>query len=251
MARAGQAYNARNPIFRWIDAYVANCEAHAALLLASPAAGKVVVTGSVLQVEELAPPFRSVRPIPPKRAGRIRFLFLGQLVERKGLGVLIEAFARVTADAELLIVGGNWSEEGYPQQLKRRVAELGLSDRVHFEDFRTDAGALLDDCDVFVLPSLSDARPRTIIEAMYVGRPVVSTSVGGIPTLIHDRETGLLVPPSDPAALAAALDELAASPDTRARLANAARAWAVREARPEQAVARQAELYRRLVARSR
>ena len=241
------AYDSRNRANAWISAYAANSEPHAALLLASPLADRVYVTGSPCRVDRLVPPFTKIRDIPPRQPGRTRFLFLGQLVERKGVHVLVEAFSRVSAPADLLIVGGNWLEPGFPQEIKQQVARLNLSDRVFMEDFRTDAPALLDDCDVFILPSLSDARPRSIIEAMYLGKPAVSTTVGGIPTLIQDGVTGLMVPPSDVGALAHAIEQLASNPELRARMGAAAKAWSHAEVRPERAAERLAALYRRLV----
>ena len=73
-----------------------------------------------------------------------------------------------------------------------------------------------------VLSSLHEGTPVSLIEAMAAGRPVVATRVGGVPDLIRDRETGLLVPPRDPAALAAAIQELLDDPGLRARLGAAA-----------------------------
>jgi len=247
VARAG-TYGAGNRANRWISAYAANCEPHAVHLLASPLAGRVWITGSLFKADRLRPPFNALRPLPQKTPGRPRFLFLGQLTERKGVAVLVEAFSRMKADADLLIVGGEWAAPGFPQGIKAAVASLGIGERVFREDYRADAPALIDDCDVFVLPSLSDARPRSIIEAMYLGKPVVATRVGGIPTLVQDQATGLLVPPGDAASLAEALDLLAKNEQKRRELGVAARSWARSQVRPEEAAARQAELYRRLAA---
>jgi glycosyltransferase involved in cell wall biosynthesis len=246
VGRAGGAYNPHNKANDWIANYVANCDAHAATLKNSPLAGRVVVTGSLFRVDRLAPPYRAARPIPPRRPGLVRFLFLGQLVERKGIDVLVSAFAHMRVQAELLLVGGDWRAEGFPQRLREMVACRGLGDRVHFENHRDDAPALLDDCDVFVLPSRSEARPRTIIEAMYLGKPVVATSVGGVPTLVQDGRTGLLVPSDDDDQLAAALDRMAGGELLRHRLGEAAQAWARAEVQPEQAARAHAQMYRRL-----
>jgi glycosyltransferase involved in cell wall biosynthesis len=158
----------------------------------------------------------------------------------------VEGFSRMQVPADLLIVGGNWSDAGFPQELKQEVAQLGLSDRIFLENHRLDVAALLDDCDVFVLPSLSEARPRSIIEAMFLGKPVLASAVGGIPTLVEDGVTGVLVPPGNVEALARALDGLAANAGLRGRLGASAHEWAHSEVRPETAAARLAELYRRL-----
>jgi glycosyltransferase involved in cell wall biosynthesis len=106
---------------------------------------------------------------------------------------------------------------------------------------------VLRECDVLVLPSLSDARPRCIIEAMSLGLPVIATSVGGIPTLVDDGATGLLVPAGDPQALARAIRRLADSPGLRSRLGRAGRARAEMEFRPERTARRYVALCRRLM----
>jgi len=248
VSRAGGAYNKRNMANRWIKAYVANCTAQAASLLSSPLAPRVIVTGSLFSLNRLKPPFQPLRPIPPKAGGHLRLLFLGQLVERKGIDTLVAAFARMETSADLLLAGGDWNSYGFPRQIRDMIADLNIQDRVHLENHRPDVGALLDNCDIFVLPSRSEARPRTIIEALYLGKPVVASGVGGIPTLIEDGVTGLLVPPDRPDILAAALDRLAADEDLRRRLGTAGRAWAQAEVNPERAAHAHAVLYRRLVA---
>jgi glycosyltransferase involved in cell wall biosynthesis len=246
VARAGGQFHARNRANCWIKAYVANCEPHARLLLDSPLAERVFVAGDLFRPERLRSAIRPDRPIPPRRSGRVRFLFLGQLVERKGLAVLIEAFARMSVNADLLLVGGDWNEEGYPRALRNLIDRLGLSDRIYLENHRADIAALLANADVFVLPSLSEARPRSIIEAMLLGLPVVASSVGGIPTLVSDGVTGCLIPPSDPIALAEALDSLASSAELRRRLGEAGRQKAEAEFDPQQTARRYVELYKEL-----
>ena len=118
--------------------------------------------------------------------------------------------------------------------------------RVHLENHRPDVAALLMDCDAFVLPSLSEARPRSIIEAMCLGLPVIATAVGGIPTLVEPEVTGILVVPADPDALATALDRLASSAELRRQLGEAGRQRAEAEFRPERTARRYVELYREL-----
>lgn len=245
VGRAGGDYDPRNRANRWISAYVANCAPHAQPLLDSPLAGRVYIAGDLFRPERLREEAAPERPLPA-RSGRPRFLFLGQIVERKGLAVLLDAFARMGHAAELMVVGGDWSAPGLPEQLRAQVGRLGLGDRVVLENHRPDVAALLRQCDAFVLPSLSEARPRSIIEAMCLGRPVVSTDVGGIPTLVEDGVTGLLVPPGDVAALAAALDTVAASPELRRRLGDAGLARAAQQFQPERTAARYVALYSEL-----
>ena len=127
------------------------------------------------------------------------------------------------------------------------IDQLKLKDRVYLENHRSDVGILLHECDVFVLPSLSEARPRSIIEAMCMGRPVISTRVGGIPTLVEDQVTGLLVPPADPQLLASALDRLAGSTDLRRSLGKSGLERAQAMFQPELTAARYVALYRELI----
>ncbi|MEU6324312.1 glycosyltransferase [Streptomyces sp. NPDC047009] len=129
----------------------------------------------------------------------------------KGVDVLVRAFAQLAAelpDARLRLVGDGDALPG----LRALAAELGVGDRVEA------SGALLGDAlvdavrsaAVLALPSLTEAESfgMALVEAMACGTPVVGSDVGGIPHVIADGETGLLVPPGDPAALAAALSKL-------------------------------------------
>jgi hypothetical protein len=231
---------------RWVAAHMANCDAHAESLLQSALRDRVVVTGDLFRADRVRQTMKPERALPPRRDGLVRVLFLGQLVERKGLDVLIEAFARLATPAELLIAGGDWSAAGYPAELRGLAQTLGVADRIHFENHRQDVGAVLSTADIFVLPSRSDARPRSIIEAMSLGLPVVASEVGGIPSLVLHDETGLLVPAGDAGALAAALGRLIASPDLRGRFGAAGRRHAEEACRPDLTALEYVRLYRRL-----
>ncbi len=97
----------------------------------------------------------------------------------------------------------------YKQQIGDLVDRLGLSGKVNFTGFRDDLREVLDILDIFVLPSRSEGFGRANLEAMAAGKPVVSTNVGGIPEVVINGEDGILVPPCDPGALAAAIIRLA------------------------------------------
>jgi glycosyltransferase involved in cell wall biosynthesis len=245
VARAGPVL-AENPVHRWVNAYAANCEAQAASLLASPYADRVVVTGDLFRPDRLHATMAPERALPARRPGLPRVVFLGQLVERKGIHVLIESMARLRGEAELLLVGGDWRSSGYAADVLALARRLGVDEWITFEDHRGDVGAILSTADVLVLPSFSEARPRTIIEAMMLGIPVVATSVGGVPSLVDDGRTGLLVPAGDAAALADALGRLVRSPELRERLGDAAARHAASEFSAVRTAQRYLRLYRSL-----
>jgi glycosyltransferase involved in cell wall biosynthesis len=238
-----------NPSNHWIAAYAANCRAHGDDLFASPLADRVVVTGDLLRLDRLRATRQPIAPLPPKRDGIVRVLFLGQLVERKGLHTLIDAFAKACAGAELFIVGGDWSAPGYPQRLQAIARERGIESHIRFINHRTDVGALLQTADIFVLPSLNEARPRSVIEAMSAGVPVIASATGGLPSLIMNDRTGLLVPPGDVDHLAAALNRLIPSASTRKRIGDAGRDAIEQQCRPERTAREYVALYRRVIER--
>ncbi|EPX82311.1 glycosyltransferase [Salipiger mucosus] len=154
-----------------------------------------------------------------------RLLFVGRLAGVKGVPVLLDAVAALRArhaDLRLDLIGDG------PDRavLEARAATLGLTDAVRFLGYRSQdevAGALAG-TDVFVLPSFAEGVPVVLMEAMASGVPVVTTRIAGIPELVADGESGLLVPPGDAPALAAALDDLLASADRRRALGAAGRA---------------------------
>jgi glycosyltransferase involved in cell wall biosynthesis len=140
--------------------------------------------------------------------------YVGKLVPRKGVDTLVEAMgllARRPAGAPLLVAAGIGEEQ---PALERRATELGVGDRVLFvgKVAHDEVGWWMAAGDLVVLPSLSEGLPTVICEAMNVGRPVVATAVDGTPEIVRDGRTGLLVPPSDPGALAGALGRVLDEP---------------------------------------
>lgn len=143
-------------------------------------------------------------------------VFVGRLTREKDVPTLLRAARQVALrrPAFRLIIAGGGPCEG---QLKDLVAELRLSDLVEFPGEVRDVPALLRRAALFVLPSLTEGLPLTVLEAMASGIPVVATSVGGIPEVVEDGATGVLVPAGDPAALADALLRVHSNPvDARA-----------------------------------
>jgi glycosyltransferase involved in cell wall biosynthesis len=150
---------------------------------------------------------------------------VGRFAPPKNHALLIEAFARVRTSAPLylLLVGGGELEN----TVREQVAALGLESRVRFLGIRADVAEILNASDVFVLSSRWEGNPMSVMEAMASGLPVVSTAVGGVPELVRDGETGLLVPSEDAEALAQAIQALVDDPARRQAMGAAARQHAV------------------------
>ncbi|WP_419947536.1 glycosyltransferase family 4 protein [Candidatus Palauibacter sp.] len=155
---------------------------------------------------------------PPKRGGPMRILFVGRLVERKGVHILIRALARVRerVDATLTVIGdGPWAA---PLEVEAR--RVGVDPFVHFaghvdeevlrEAYRTS--------DLFILPAVVDGKGDTeglgvvLLEALEFGLPLIASDAGGIPDIVRHGETGLLVPPGDAGALADAIVQVIEDP---------------------------------------
>jgi glycosyltransferase involved in cell wall biosynthesis len=146
------------------------------------------------------------------------FVTTARLDPQKGLDVLLRA-ARAVNGARFVIAGAG--AEG--AQLESQAAALGVHERVQFLGHRADVPALLAASDAFVLPSLFEGTPLSMLEAMAAGKPVVSSAIPGTDEIVVDGETGLLVPAGDSEALADALRRVVAEPELRARLGAAAR----------------------------
>lgn len=134
--------------------------------------------------------------------------FVGRLVHRKGVSILLEAMRRVAdlvPGARLVVVGTGPEEE----RLRVQATSLGLDARVHFLGLRRDIPTILAALDVFAGPSLiQEVFGIVFLEAGVMGLPVVASRLDGIPEVVLDGETGILVPPGDPAALADAVGDL-------------------------------------------
>jgi glycosyltransferase involved in cell wall biosynthesis len=245
VARAAE-FHPRNPGNKWTRVYIANSEAHGRSLLQSSLRDRVVVAGPLIRESPVDTAVVDL-PLPPKRPQGCRILYLGQIVERKGLLVLIDALPLVSSEADLLLVGGDWQTDPFADIVRQRVSQLGLGQRVHCSNHRADIQNLLQDSDIVVVPSLMDALPRVVFEAMSHGLPVVGTSVGGIPTLIEDNVTGFLVPPNDPDALAAAISALVRSRELRERFGLAGRARSQIQSLHAATLQRYADVYRSLL----
>lgn len=147
----------------------------------------------------------------------------GRIVPAKALDVLLHAVARVRRS--VLAIKVRLAGEGPDAaRLHNLVATLDLKDRVEFCGFVEDMATFLSTLDVFVLPSGQEGIPVSVLEAMRAGVPVVASAVGGIPEVIAHRRNGILVPPYDVNALAAALKEIANDAVLRDQLREEAKA---------------------------
>lgn len=165
---------------------------------------------------------------------------VSRLVRMKGYPELAEAMHAVP-DAELWVVGDRL-ESDRGDDMVALLANAGLGDRLRLLGYREDVAALLAAADVFVLPSYFEGLPMSVIEAMLTGLPVIASDLPGTREQVVPGITGLLVPPRDAGALAAALVRLAHDHALRARMASAGRTRALERFDEAKVVARTLDL---------
>ena len=166
-------------------------------------------------------------------------------LKRVGDAVLALAEVLRTRPAVLALVGDGPDREG----VEKLAGALGVEGHVAFLGEQVDLGPLLAQADVFLLPSEQESFGLAAVEALACGMPVVASNVGGLPEAVRDGETGRLVPPRDPRAVAGAVLEICADDERRAAMGRAARADALSRLRPEPVMARLEALYRELLER--
>lgn len=173
---------------------------------------------------------------------------VGNINPAKGYEYLIESFAAVSDDAHLVIVGRKLaSQQAYLDRLHGRIQDLDLEPRVTITGWRDDIPRLLLAFDLFVLASVSEACPMVVLEAMAMKCPVVATDVGGVREQIPVSEYGWVVPPEDPDALAAAVEEAFATESDRSQRAERARSRVEDVFSLERCVETHLEIYRSLL----
>ena len=162
---------------------------------------------------------------------RLLIAFVGNMTEQKRPGIFVECAARILQDGEpqplFLLFGAD--RDGRQARLEARASELSLGDRIRFMGFRNPAEQVIAGCDLLIAPAVEEGFGRTLIEAMMVGTPVVAARSGGHTEALDDGRTGLLVPPDDASAFAAACSAL---------LADRARAAAIAERAKQDALSR-------------
>lgn len=177
-------------------------------------------------------------PAPPRAPGPVRLICVGRLSSEKGHSGLLVALAKLVAAGRpvvLELVG----DGPLGDMLRGEVAALGLGEHVHFIGRLDERSTLarIAAADVLVLPSLMEGLPVVLIEALALGKPVVSSWVAGVPELVEPGRTGLLFAPGDWARLAECLDRIVTDDALRAHLAVNARAPVEAEFAIDKAVA--------------
>lgn len=226
-------------VWRWNRAVVAISEDARTRLLASnrvdPRRVRVIANG--IDLDRFAPATAGAQK---PRQGMV-FGTVARLAQEKDHATLLRAFATLGVshpDAGLVIVG----DGELRLQLERLAAQLGVSARVAFLGFQQDVAGCLQRFDCFVLSSVTEGISLTLLEAMAAAKPVIATRVGGNPEVVEEGVTGLLVPPSHPDALAAAMQRLLTDRGLAERMGQAGRA----RAQARFSLARMAEAYGQL-----
>jgi glycosyltransferase involved in cell wall biosynthesis len=174
----------------------------------------------------------NAKPIESESKMPILVGVVTRITPEKGIHFLVRAMAKLketftddSVDVKLLIVGGPYfqKDHDYMASLKQEVTDLDVEDSVIFTGFLSDTRVVTTLLDIVLVPSIiPEACPRTIIEAMAVGKPVIATPLGGSKELVTP-ETGILVPPENAEAIASAVAELAADREMLAKMGKAAR----------------------------
>jgi glycosyltransferase involved in cell wall biosynthesis len=185
---------------------------------------RVVYNG--VDVDRLA---REAVPPPPPGLFQPRALhvgMVGSLDARKNPLLLVEALPalRATSGDVRAVLVGTFPAAGYEARVRARIATLGLADAVSVTGFLANPFPVVGRLDVLVHPARRDPFPIALLEGMALARPIVAAAVGGVPEMLADGESGLLVPPDDAGALARAVGTLLGDSAARARLGDAARA---------------------------
>jgi len=176
---------------------------------------------------------------------------MGRLVAEKGYFEFLEAWSTLIEEfpnARAIIIGEalQSDREDSARAIGRRIEDLGLQDSICFAGLRDDVPVLMGASDLFVLPSWREGMPRSIIEAMASGAPVIATDIRGCREEVVDGETGRLVAPRDVRALAGALGDLMRDADLRRRMGEAGRRRAEAEFDEQIVLERQRKIMRGL-----
>ncbi len=188
---------------------------------------------------------RREHDLPPATKVVVNVAFFA---DHKGQRYLIEAAPRILRefpDCAIFLIG----EGELLEPLRRLARELGVADRVFFPGFRTDVPAILRGADVYVMPSHKEGLGTSVLDALWCELPLVAAEAGGIPEVVQHEVNGLLVPPRDSEALAAAVLRLLENPAEARRLAAAGPGVVASRYTADRMVEGNIEVYRRLLDR--
>ena len=169
---------------------------------------------------------------------------VARLTEEKRHCDLLEAFAEVarTFDHCKLLIVGDGDKRG---QLEALAKQKGIERKVEFAGFQENVSPYLSRMDLFVLPSRTEGTPLTIFEAMACGLPVVATNVGGVPDIVQQSETGLIVEPGRPSELARAIKQMLSEPAKMRTMGRKGKERVLRDFHPDNFIRKHEALYER------
>lgn len=224
----------RNILWRglvWIASYVTLALSTRAIAVSQKDLDDSPLPGKTVYIKNGIPPLsfmsRSDARSVLSRSPAPNELWIGtvaELTRNKGIDVLIRSVASAD-EARFFIIGDGEERE----RLETLADTLDVRERVFFRGNIPDAYRLLPAFDLFILPSRKEGLPYTVLEAGMAGLPVIASAVGGVPEIIRNGETGVLVPPEDEKAIVEAVESLSAHPEKRTWLGRNIRALVERE----------------------
>ncbi len=230
-----------------IDHYIAVSEANSRYLIGRKRIPErkvsVIQNGcSIERVDPLRAHPEGIRESLGFSKSDLVLLVMARLEAQKGHRILLQALSLLRTEIptiRLICLGTGTLKD----ELIKTVRDLGLEDIVRFVGFRSNVGDWLAAADIGVLPSFYEGLPLTAVETLAAGIPLVATAVDGTPEVVIDGETGHLVPPGDPAAMAEAIGRLARQPELRRKFALAGRDRVLRQFTIQRQVEQTANLY--------
>ena len=234
-------------VSHFIDRYIAVSEANSRYLVGRKGIPekKVSVIQNGCSIERVEPSTahpEGIRESLGFSKSDLVLLVMARLEPQKGHVILLQALSLLRAEfprLRLICLGTGALKD----ELTKTVRDLNLEDIVRFVGFRANVGDWLAAADIGVLPSFYEGLPLTAVETLAAGVPLVATAVDGTPEVVIDGETGYLVPPGQPAALAEAIGWLARQPELRRKFAVAGRDWVLKRFTIQRQVEQTSNLY--------
>ena len=184
---------------------------------------------------------------PAHNQDELNILFLGNLCERKGVFDLLEVMPQVS-NAVLHLVGGE-EQAGFTAKISQLIAEKQLQQQIMLHGVKAgqEKQAFFQNADIFILPSYAEGLPMSLLEAMMCGLPVIVSDVGGIPSVITDKENGLLITAGNRQQIAETLQLLINDPDLRRKIGQAAKQRCLAEFSTDAVVDKLLKLYTQIL----